>query len=71
MTTSLSGVTNDPALSLLISRPSGDGASDRSNVVRSEIEKSLSVKGDSKPLDATFGFDLNLMQPHNILAAVT
>ena len=69
MTTSLLGVTNDPTLSLLVSRRSGDGAVDRLN--GSEIENSPSVERDVRSLDTASGFDINLMQPQNISTPVT
>ena len=70
MTTSLSGVTSDSALSLLVPWRSGDGAVDRLNGVRCEIKNSSSVEGDVRSLFATFGLDINLIQPQNIFTAV-
>ena len=59
MTTSLSGATNDPEPSVLISKRSGgDGASDRWKL-HSEVEESCCA--DSTSLDTAFAFDPNLI----------
>ena len=66
MTTSLSGMTNDPKPSALISKRSGgDGASDRWKL-HSDVDKSRHT--DSTSLDTAFAFDLNLMHPQSIFA---
>jgi hypothetical protein len=56
---------------VLISRRSGgDGALERSNLVHSEVDNSSSVDRDSRLSETAFGFNLNLMQPQSIIAAL-
>ncbi len=58
---------NDSAV--VISRHSGgDGALDRTNLVCSESEKSLTLDGESRPSGPTFGLAQNLIKPQNIFA---
>ncbi len=66
MTTALSGATNDPEPSVLISKRSGgDGAPDRWKL-HSEVEESR--RANSTSPDVAFAFDPNLMHPQSIFA---
>lgn len=64
MTTSLSGMSDDPTLSSpMYKRSDGDGASDRWKL---HSERKESCRTDSALPDAAFAFDPNIMHPQSI-----
>ncbi len=66
ITTALSGATNDPEPSVLISKRLGsNGASDRWKLYSKVEESNLTL------LDAAFAFDPNLIYPQNIFVVLT